>query len=373
MGLIKTTLFIVGTCIGAGFLSGAELVRFFPTSPVLPAVLLSSLLFFALTSLFLLLGREHGGYHGALVALFGRGALPVKGILSLLSLIPCAGMLAGLDALLPRFSPLLSLSGLALVLLFLRRGMKGISLLNAVLVPLLLAFVVAYARGGTLNSALLPRGASGMGAVYAGMNVLLAVPVLADVGKEAKRPVLSAFLASVLIAGCACLVLGAILREGEGALRAELPFLRAMGGKGAFCAASALAILTSLGSSLYPLLRLCDGLRGKKRNAAKGIVPIAAFGLSRLGLSGIVRIFYPVLGAAGLLFSIICIFYEYFFQKHHKKVHPGGEQAEEHNGGHHKVQLEHLSAVHDEVPQPRPRNDIFAHDGADPAHAHGHL
>ncbi len=344
MGIFKTTFFIVGTSIGAGFLSGAELVRFFGTERVLLPVLLSSAVFFCLSALFLRLGKKYNGMEGALHALFGRAAKGMEVLFAALSFIPCAGMLAGLDALFPALSPLISLSGLGLVLCFLRRGMGGISLLNSLLVPVLLLFVL-LSRGGTL---FFPgRTGHDLGVLYAGMNSFLALPVLLEAGREAKRPVLSAFLASAVVCVSALFVLGRIFSEGAGALDAELPFLYAMRGRKSFFAASALAILTSLGSALYPLLRLCE--RAKRKNAAKGGVLFAAFLFSRLGLAGIVRFFYPAVGALGLLFSVVCVLHEYLFEQHHQKVHRRGKQAEDTGGSHHKVELEHLPAVHDEV------------------------
>ena len=321
MGIFAAAAFIVGTSLGAGFLSGAELVRFFGAERFLPSVLLSSFVFFLLSTLFLLLGKRHGGFEGALV-LFGKGKAAVKTVISMLSFIPCGGMLAGLDALLPTFSPLPSLLGLAVVLLFLRKGMKGVSLLNSVLVPVLLFFVFFSAGGGLVFSYPGRSGGTGMGIIYAGMNTLLAAPVLLDAGKDMKRPVLSAALAATVIAACATCVLGVIYREGAGAIFAELPFLYAMQGSRIFHVASALAILTSLASAIYPLLKLCEGVPNKKgQTAAKGGVLLAAFALSRIGLSGIVKFFYPVMGLLGLLLSVICIFYEYLFQKHDQKVH----------------------------------------------------
>ena len=353
MGLIKTALLIIGTSIGAGFLSGAELVRFFRCENFLPPVLLSSGVFFLLTSLFLLLGRRHGGYDGAVDDLFKRGAPAVNTTLSLLAFIPCAGMLAGLDALAPKLAPFLSLGGLVLVLVFLRKGMKGISALNAVLVPVLVGFVFFSACGGLAFTYPAQSRFSGWGIVYAGLNAFLAAPVLMDAGKTAKKPILSSVLAAAIVALCAVCVLGVVTREGESALSAELPFLFAMRESKLFYAASALAILTSLGSSLYPLLRLAEGLKGRAKNAAKGMILLAAFAFSRFGLKGIVGIFYPLMGCLGLIFSLICVFDEYFFQKHDEEVHRRRKQAENTGRAHHKVKLKYLTAVHDEVSKPR--------------------
>ncbi|MDE6676153.1 MAG: hypothetical protein K2K12_00370, partial [Clostridia bacterium] len=101
MGILRGAMFIIGTSIGAGFLSGAELVRFFHTEHFFYPVMLSAFFFFLVSTFYLHLGKKYGGFAGALNALFGRGAKAIKIIISLSSFIPCAGMLAGLDALLP--------------------------------------------------------------------------------------------------------------------------------------------------------------------------------------------------------------------------------------------------------------------------------
>ncbi|MGN1077052.1 MAG: hypothetical protein ACI4ST_00915, partial [Candidatus Gallimonas sp.] len=111
-------------------------------------VLFSSALYFCMCLLFLSEGRKHGGYRGALSALFGRRAGVAETVAALFSFIPCAGMLAGLDAILPAFfSPLLSLAGLAVGTIVLKKGTKGISYFNLILVPRLLLFIFVFGRG----------------------------------------------------------------------------------------------------------------------------------------------------------------------------------------------------------------------------------
>ena len=104
MNTLKVALFLVGTSIGAGFITGAELVRFF-SDGYLPALFLSCLLYFCGCSFFLSLGRKYGGYGGAMRALFGRGAPVAETVFLAIAFVPCAGMLAGLDALLPDVPP----------------------------------------------------------------------------------------------------------------------------------------------------------------------------------------------------------------------------------------------------------------------------
>ncbi len=348
---------MVGGAVGAGFISGAELVRFFHTRSFFFPVLLSAALFFLQCALFLRLGRRYGGYENTLRALFGRGAAAVGAAVSLLCLIPCAGMLAGLDALLPSAAPLLSAGGLLLTALLLTRGTKGISILNLILVPVLLVFVFAF--GGGQPHDFLPTAAEGIspfggGALYAGMNAFLLAPVLLDIGREIEKPLLSSAVAALVIAAASFAIMGSIYRAGGEALQAEMPFLYVMRGRKAFSCMVAIAIMTSLASSLYPPLKACEKLAGIKKFAAKAGVLFAAFALSRLGLSGIVGYFYPIEGGLGLALSVFGVLHEQFFKKRHEKVHSRRKDAEDDRRAHHEIELEHLPAVHDEVPKSRP-------------------
>jgi len=341
MGTLRGIVLIVGTSIGAGFLSGTELVRFFRGEHFLAPVLLSCTLFFFLCLLLLRLGKKYGGYENTVRALFKKASPVIFTAVFFLSFIPSAGMLAGLDALLPKYKPLLSALGILAAVLCLRKGTKGISVLNSILVPVLLGFVF-FSKGGLRFTSPIyhehGRAFSG-GIVYAGMNVMLSAPVLMDAGKEMKRLVLPPLISSAIIAAGAVLILGKIYREGAGAITAEMPFLYVMRNAKLFSVAVSLAILTSLVSALYPLLTPCDKLKGAKKYAAKGVVLLAAFGLSRVGLSGIVTYFYPVIGCVGLLFSAFCIFNDYFFEKHHQKVHSRRKNAKNKRRAHHEVEL----------------------------------
>ena len=375
MGILGATMFIVGTCIGAGFVSGAELVRFFKTDGFLFPVIVSCLAFFCFLVLFLSLGKKYDGYEGATNVLFHKGAPAVRVAVVFLAFIPCAGFLAGFDALLPQYKPLLSVAGILLVSLFLEKGMKGIGVLNGVLVPVLIVFILWKGNGVAALSRFRGSGAGGYlgGVMYASMNAFLAMPVLMDAGKEMKHPKLSSALAAAIIGTCALFVLGAIVHAGVNVKEEEIPFLAVMRGNVFFYVASALAIATSLASALYPLFSVCNRFQKGKKIAARICVLLTAFLLSRLGLKGIVEYLYPVLGILGFFLLIFCIFHEYLFKEHNEKVHDCRQQTEQESGAHHKVELEHLAAVHDKVAEPRLGNDVFAHDRTDPRHADRHL
>ena len=362
MGIVRAAFFLVGMTVGAGFLTGAELVRFFGEGSVF-AFALSCLVSFAANAFFLRLGRRHGGFGGTMAALFGRGGDAVGCVLLAVAFVPCAGMLAALDALFPSLGAAASLLGLAVVLVFVRHGTRGVSLLNVLLVPLLLAFVFL------LGKAPLRAASAGWGNafLYAFMNAAFSAPALMDAGREVRAPVRAALLAAGCIFLCGALILGAIARAGNPG--SPMPFLVVAGGNRLFFLAAACAVLTSLAAALFPLLSACERYAGKAKNAAKGIVLVAAFLLSRLGFSGVIDRLYPAVGVFGILFSVLCVFDEYFFKKYHKGVHTRGKQAQKEGGAHHEVELEHLPAVDDEIAESRARDDVFAHDGADPRHA----
>lgn len=373
MGIIRATMFMVGASIGAGFLSGAELVRFFSSEFFLPAVIISSVLFFFLSLLFLSYGRKYGGYEESIAQLFRRRGTPfAKAFLFVAAFVPVSGMLAGLDALLPEYAPLASAVGLVFVLLFLRRGVSGITILNTVLVPVLLIIVFAYTAGdyGSFYP-LAPRPMAGIGGgiLYAAMNVLLAAPVMMEAGAKMKNITLPALFSALIICVCAACILGSIYREGDNAINSALPFLYVMRGNSVFYVACALAILTSLVSALFPLLKAAERFSGKIKYAAKTVIILSAFALSRFGLHGIVQYFYPIVGITGLIFSAVCIFNEQFFKQYDEKIHTRGKQAENTRGAHNKVELKRLSAVNNQITESRARNNVFSHDRPDPSHA----
>ncbi len=321
MGILRTAFFLVGTTIGAGFLTGAELVRFFGGGGGM-AYLVSCAAWCAQTAFFLYLGKKYGGFAGAMRALFGRAADVLSCALLAALFVPCAGMLAGLDALFPALSPAASVGGLLLVLLVTRGGMKRMSLFNAILVPLLLGYVVCTGGGGEFA---LHAAGTGKGLLYACMNVAFSAPAVMEAGRNARAPVRAALLAAGCIFVCGIFILGAVSAAGTSA--SPMPYLAAVGAHPLFFVALACAVLTSLASSLLPLLSACERYAGGQKNAAKALVALAAFLLSRLGLSGVVGALYPVAGVFGALFSAVCVFDEYLFKKHDERVHSRRQQT----------------------------------------------
>ena len=310
---------LVGTVIGAGFLSGAELVRFFPAQGVLPHAAVAAGLFFLCFLFLYRLGGACGGFAGVL-ARFGKAAPLLRAVLLASSFVLCAGMLAGMESLaregfgLDLPFPLLSLLALLPLYFLSGRGMRGLYAVDVALVPLILLFIVTRA-GGALQS-MQPEAPGGAAAslagvcLYVSMNAFLAAPVVCDAGAAdrakgaARAGAAGCAMAALFLGFCIAAVAGAV--AGSGAGSAELPFLAALGGgrvmRLLFSAVCACAILTSLFSAYYPLHRAAGG--APRPGLLRAGICAAAFLLSAAGLGGLVRFVYPLVGVAGVLFFL---------------------------------------------------------------------
>ena len=377
---------LFGAVVGAGFMTGAELVRFFPLCAAFAHAAVAAGLFAACFLLLFDAGRKCGGFEGALRCC-GRAAPVFRALLHFASFITCAAMLAGLDgAVRTGFGlhyalPVAALCALPAMFFVARRGMRGVAALSAVLVPVMAAMFAARAgdipAGFTSSS---PQSAftslTGV-CLYAAMNCFLAAPLACDAGREgAGRG--GCIAAAALIGFCIAAALGAVARAGTAG--EEMPFLAA-GGGGPAAVACICAVLTTLFSSFYPLARAAEQYsaekggkeRHKKRKeehtagaersaeesralpvreraaAVQAGLCAGAFLLSLCGFSGIVRAVYPLIGMAGAAFFILLAArrlpsllssspaQQQLFRQRHQGVHARSQQAEDGGRRHHQV------------------------------------
>ena len=359
---------LFGAVVGAGFMTGAELVRFFPLRAAFAHAAVAAGLFAACFLLLFDAGRKCGGFEGALRCC-GRAAPVFRALLHFASFITCAAMLAGLDGAVRtgfglRYAlPVAALCALPAMFFVARRGMRGVAALSAALVPVMA--VVFAARAGDIPAGFTPSSPQSAFTsltgvcLYAAMNCFLAAPLACDAGREgAGRG--GCIAAAALIGFCIAAALGAVARAGTAG--EEMPFLAA-GGGGPAAVACICAVLTTLFSSFYPLARAAEQYsaekykrkRDKKREKRRGIymergvkegrgacavrnaeesrggeadaergtkesraLPVreraaavqaglcaGAFLLSLCGLSGIVRAVYPLIGMAGAAFFLL--------------------------------------------------------------------
>ena len=378
---------LFGAVVGAGFMTGAELVRFFPLCAAFAHAAVAAGLFAACFLLLFDAGRKCGGFEGALRCC-GRAAPVFRALLHFASFITCAAMLAGLDGAVRtgfglRYAlPVAALCALPAMFFVARRGMRGVAALSAVLVPVMAA--VFAARAGDIPAGFTPSSPqdaftslTGV-CLYAAMNCFLAAPLACDAGREgAGRG--GCIAAAALVGFCIAAALGAVARAGTAG--EEMPFLAA-GGGGLAAVACICAVLTTLFSSFYPLARAAEQYsaekegkgRHKKRKeehaagAERGTkesraLPVreraaavqaglcaGAFLLSLCGFSGLVRAVYPLIGMAGAAFFILLAArrlpsllppsspaQQQLFRQRHQGVHARGQQAEDGGRRHHEV------------------------------------
>lgn len=300
---------LFGAVVGAGFISGAELVRFFPQRGILPHAAVAAGLFAACFFLLFCAGRRWGGFSGMLEHCFGRAAPLFRILLLAASFVTCAAMLAGLDgAVRTGFGvaypfPAAALAALPAMFFAAKKGMRGIAGVSSALVPVMLLFIAGHA-GGALVSVQPgpPEGAfSSLCGVclYAAMNCFLCAPIACDAG-AAGRGGAGCAVAASLVGFCIAAVLGTVTAAGTAG--EELPFLAAGGGK-LFAVACICAIVTTLFSSFYPLARAAE--QAKRAALWQAALCAAAFLCSLCGLGGIVRTVYPLIGFAGAAFFAV--------------------------------------------------------------------
>lgn len=377
---------LFGAVVGAGFMTGAELVRFFPLRAAFAHAAVAAGLFAACFLLLFDAGRKCGGFEGALRCC-GRAAPVFRALLHFASFITCAAMLAGLDGVVRtgfglRYAlPAAALCALPAMFFVARRGMRGVAALSAALVPVMA--VVFAARAGDIPAGFTPSSPqdaftslTGV-CLYAAMNCFLAAPLACDAGREGSGRG-GCIAAAALIGFCIAAALGAVARAGTAG--EEMPFLAA-GGGGPAAVACICAVLTTLFSSFYPLARAAeqysaekggkerhkkrkeehaaDAERGTKESRALPVRERAAavqaglcagaFLLSLCGLSGLVRAVYPLIGMAGAAFFLLLAArrlpsllssspaQQQLFRQRHQGVHARGQQAEDGRRRHHQV------------------------------------
>ena len=377
---------LFGAVVGAGFMTGAELVRFFPLRAAFAHAAVAAGLFAACFLLLFDAGRKCGGFEGALRCC-GRAAPVFRALLHFASFITCAAMLAGLDgAVRTGFGlhyalPVAALCALPAMFFVARRGMRGVAALSAALVPVMAAMFAA--RAGDIPAGFTPSSPQSAFTsltgvcLYAAMNCFLAAPLACDAGREGSGRG-GCIAAAALIGFCIAAALGAVARAGTAG--EEMPFLAA-GGGGLTAVACICAVLTTLFSSFYPLARAAEQYsaekggkeRHKKRKeehaagAERGAeesraLPVreraaavqaglcaGAFLLSLCGLSGLVRAVYPLIGMAGAAFFILLAArrlpsllssspaQQQLFRQRHQGVHARSQQAEDGRRRHHQV------------------------------------
>lgn len=327
---------IIGSVIGAGFITGREILTFFyGQSPIWVFVLL--LAFFFLLMLSVMTVKSEMSLYAVERA---------DNVICLFNILMIASMLGATESLARDMGvgcafPVWSVVMLAVSIVVCIGGMSRLDKFNAVLVSVMLGIVfvivaIKLPSVGRGNSAAGARVDFFSVAKYVGMNILLTQPLLGDIRREnnaiwqvkttVKTSVLTAFAAAFLLSLTAAAFLAVLPKESA---FAELPILHIVGANKAFyysvSLTVALGIITTLVGSMYPLLNYSFFAKSTGETAAKTgqkenrddakkqrrgkiiravCVCVLALGISRLGFYVIVDRIYPLLGILSIAYYL---------------------------------------------------------------------
>lgn len=310
---------LCGAVIGAGFLSGAELIVFFGADNFVFPLALAGALFACCFACFFLNEKSET----VEIAVHADGGFfEAAGYVA--AFIFLSGMLAGLDETANigffRKFPAVSVLALIFAVVYSRRGGRGLVRLNVVLTPVSVVIVNAFIILAAINGDFAARENNAVAftanrlpelkkcvnaALYAFMNVFAASPALKVFAREKDKKTL--VLSSAAFGAYAFVQAAVILFAISGmrsAVASETPVLAAFGNsRYGFLLRGAvfLGIFTSFYSFFLPVY---DGMRKKRGEVAAFGVILAAFMLSRIGFSRVISRLYPVAGAFGGAFCV---------------------------------------------------------------------
>lgn len=311
----KIASVIIGSVLGAGFLSGKEVASFFYGGNPIIISLAIFVIFFLVIFFFLSFPK----------ILDEKIFILVKAILLSGNVIISVGMLSAIDSIFnlqfPIFYglPIFSVIALLLANLVAINEKEGLQKANCFLVPIIvLVFLITFLSSGdkylVKTGKILPKNILS----YCGLNLTLLLPLLTSLGEGENRKVLllssflSAFLIGVGIFGIFLLTSSL----NSSLLNNDLPILKMLEDNDSLYRIYQIilifGILTSLFGSYYPVFNFFSndfhGLVGKILSC------LVIFLLSRLSFSAVVSIIYPVFGYCGFLLIVILIFSRFFVQ-----------------------------------------------------------
>lgn len=312
---IRTSFSLLGTVLGAGFISGSELIKFFPSQNFLPSIFLSGIIFLLFFGVLLYVGKKLDGFDGVLNFIFKDKSKYALAVFNLCSLCICATMLAGIDSLffecfsVAKTIPIFSLSALILCFFVCKKGVNGINKITSFLIPIVLSFIFLYSfiyKGGEYQFYQTQKyNAVWLSLSYVGVNVFLSAPVVCDLGKNANN--FSVLIFSIVVSVCAYIILSLVFKEGANAINSDMPLLYVINAKGEvggkiFAIFCLCGILCSLFSSFYALQ-----LSTKNKPKLRILACCLIFLLSRIGLKGIISTIYPIFSVCGLVFVFLIL------------------------------------------------------------------
>ena len=313
---LKTAFAIIGTVIGAGFITGREIITFFHGINLIYSVIMF-FIFFTVAICFLLNAKNlqklkiHKFFQPLI--LFGN-------------LIILSGMLSALDDVffevtkIPFNLPFFSIIMLIISNVVVSKGVEGLKVCNTFLVPLMLVVTAIILFFFGSNKLVVFSNFNIKNVVlYIGMNTFMSSTVFNDLGETLTLK--QSIFTSIIVSAILCLMIFGIELSLNGCdksvIDSNVPLLSMLRGrkniKTIFSLVVVIGIITTLFSSHYPLFLFCENF--KKANIAKVTLSVVAFAISRMGFYNIVNYLYPLLGVIGVVYLLITSILLVFFPK----------------------------------------------------------
>jgi len=317
---------VIGSVIGAGFITGREIIKFFMNSNVI--VVGFSVFFAFFLFLFLLMSNT-----SARVNRLINGS---NYAICALNLVIIASMLSATDSLFNELFNLksnffiFSLSLLLFSTVLCVRGINWIKKFNAVFVPFMLAvlYAVILISPSVENCINRPLPSFGNCFGYVAMNCFLAQPLICELkkGKEKFSPFLVSIISAFVLAVTIVLYL-TVLNE-ECAI-CDIPVLSLFKNlifvKAIIAFTIFLGIVTTQLSAHYPILKI--GFYKKSAFLWVIAVNLVCFLISRIGFYGIVDLLYPIIANLSLIYFILLISISLIAFRVAKRKHTSAKQV----------------------------------------------
>ena len=293
------SLTIIGSVIGAGFITGKEIQVFFCNDLSLSGIYCSLIFFFAYI---LLLSFSPDGFTFKVV----------KTLIALLGIIIASCMTAALNAFFEELFPkmknfkILTIITVIFAIFISCKGITSMKIFSSFAVPIVVICVVIFSAifKKPIDIPLSPLSDKGRfyPMLYVGINCLLSSMVITDsCGKlSSKEKVLVSFVVSLSLGMCIACISVCVIGE-----RGDMPFLNVVRVNPVLSVFSAImtfiSIFTSLVTAVYSAFSVT---KGKTSVLRKITISLVFFMLSAYGFSGFIEKIYPIIGIFGFAYFV---------------------------------------------------------------------
>lgn len=306
--VLKVCFAIIGTVIGAGFISGMEILTFFNDSNIIISVIILFFLFSFCFTFFLSIKKLP---NNVIVSIF-------EPLILFGNVIIMSGMASAINEVMSQtFSvsqklQIFSILSLVLSLFMMLKGINGLMSFNLIFVPLMICLTVVMIVD-TSNVSLSYSGKINfpMILLYQGVNTFLSVPVFVSLGQKIsfKQSLIASVVASIVLCFLVFLIY-VCLHDGITNLsKSPIPTYFHVSKKPKYLKLFSIVFLigsfTTMLSSNFPLSEFSNTFRKKK--LANVISVCIVFLISLLGFYRIVNYIYPIIGFCGVGYTIICL------------------------------------------------------------------